>query len=109
MYFQAFGMGYSPLDPEFIYVIEHAVSQLLGAADDRALRVAIEERRLTDMLLDELSFLGQIPDTALPQVREYLIQQEPSLIDCARRLVDEPDNDVIREELCTPCAYTVKR
>lgn len=101
MYFQAFGMSdYSSLHPDLTYIVEHTVSQLLSTADVQALKAALEERRLTDVLLDELSFLGQIPDDVFPQVRDYLIKQEPILAKSAWRIVHEPDNDAIRDELC---------
>jgi hypothetical protein len=40
--------------------------------------------------------------TYLPKVQAYLIQQGSTLSEAAQRLVREPDNDAIREELCSP-------
>ena len=109
MYFQAFrGSERSPLDPELVYIVEQLVSQLLATTEVSALKSALQEKQqLADMLVDELSCLGQIPRVHLPQVREYLIKQEPTLTESARRLVREPDNEVLRQELCTPQTMTV--
>jgi hypothetical protein len=103
MYFQAFRESHqSPLSPQQIYVIEHLVSQMLATADINALKIALQKQRLADMLVDELNFLGHIPRSDLPKVQAYLIQQESTLSEAAQRLVREPDNDAIREELCSP-------
>ena len=108
MYFQAFREGQkSPLAPDLTYIVEQLVSQLLAAADVSALKTALQEERLVDMLVDELSFLGQIPRVHLPQVREYLIEQEPTLTHTAQRLIREPDNEAMRQELCSPHTMTV--
>jgi hypothetical protein len=108
MYFQAFREGQkSPLAPDLTYIVEQLVSQLLAAADVSALKTALQEERLADMLVDELSFLGQIPRVHLPQVREYLIEQEPTLTRSAYRLPREPENESIRHELCSPHTMTV--
>jgi hypothetical protein len=108
MYFQAFREGQkSPLPSDLTYIIEHLVSQLLAAADVSALKTALQEARLADMLVDELSFLGQIPRVHLPQVREYLIEQEPTLTQSAQRLIREPDNESMRQELCSPHTMTI--
>ncbi|HEX9872335.1 MAG TPA: hypothetical protein VGC99_27810 [Candidatus Tectomicrobia bacterium] len=108
MYFQAFRESQkSPLAPDLTYIVEHLVSQLLATADVSALKTALQEARLADMLVDELSFLGQIPRVHLPQVREYLIKQEPTLARSAQRLIREPDNESIRQELCSPHTMTV--
>jgi hypothetical protein len=108
MYFQAFREGQkSPLSSDLTYIIEHLVSQLLAAADVSALKTALQEARLADMLVDELSFLGQIPRVHLPQVREYLIEQEPTLTQSAQRLIREPDNELMRQELCSPHTMTI--
>jgi hypothetical protein len=40
--------------------------------------------------------------TYLPKVQAYLIQQGSTLSEAAQRLIREPDNDAIREELCSP-------
>jgi hypothetical protein len=108
MYFQAFRENQrSPLDPDLTYIVEHLVSQLLATADVSALKAGLREGCLADMLINELSCLGQIPKTHLPQVRDYLIQQGPTLTQSARRLVREPDNEVLRQELCAPQTMTV--
>ena len=108
MYFQAFReRRKSPLSPDLTYIVEHLVSQLLATADVSALKTALQEERLADMLVDELSFLGQIPRVHLPQVREYLIEQELMLTRSVQRLVREPDSEVLRQELCTPHTLTV--
>jgi hypothetical protein len=108
MYFQAFREGQkSLLAPDLTYIVEQLVSQLLAAADISALKTALREERLADMLVDELSFLGQIPKVHLPQVREYLIEQEPMLTQSAQRLIREPENESIRQELCSPHTMTV--
>jgi hypothetical protein len=81
MYFQAFGESQeSPLSEDLTYIVEHLVSQMLAAADVDALKTALQEQCLADMLINELEFLGQIPRSTLPQVRDYLIKQEPMLL-----------------------------
>ena len=108
MYFQAFRESQkSPLTPDLTYIVEHLVSQLLATADIGALKAALQEKCLADMLVDELSFLGQIPRGHLPQVRAYLIKQEPTLARSAQRLIREPENASMREELCAPHTMTV--
>jgi hypothetical protein len=108
MYFQAFRESQqSPLAPDLTYIVEHLVSQLLAMADVSALKTALQDKRLADMLVDELSFLGQIPKVHLPQVREYLIEQEPMLTRSAQRLIREPENEAIRQELCSLHTMTV--
>jgi hypothetical protein len=108
MYFQAFPENQkSPLTPDLTYIVEHLVSQLLATADVSALKTAVQDKRLADMLVDELSFLGQIPRVHLPQVREYLITQEPTLARSAQRLIREPENASMRQELCSPHTMTI--
>ena len=108
MYFQAFRESQrSPLRPDLTYIVEQLVSQLLATADVSALRTALQEERLADMPVDELSFLGQIPRVHLPRVREYLIEQEPTLARSAQRLIREPENESMRQELCSPHAMTI--
>ena len=108
MYFQAFRENQkSPLDPDLTYIVEQLVSQLLATADIGALKTALQQKRLSAMLVDELSFLGQIPGVHLPQVREYLIKQEPMLARSAQHLIREPENELIRQELCSPQRMTV--
>jgi hypothetical protein len=108
MYFQAFRESQtSPLDQDLTYIVEQLVSQLLATADVSALQTALQEKRLTDMLVDELSFLGQIPRVHLPQVREYLIEQESTLRRVAQRLIREPANESIRQEMCSPHTATL--
>jgi hypothetical protein len=108
MYFRAFQESQkSPFTPDLTYIVEQLVSQLLTMADVSALKTALQEKRLADMLIDELSFLGQIPRGYLPQVRAYLIEQEPTLTRSAQRLIREPENESIRQELSSPHAMTV--
>jgi hypothetical protein len=108
MYFQAFRESQkSPLAPDLTYIVEQLVSQLLASADVSVLKTALKEEHLADMLVDELSFLGQIPRVHLPQVRAYLIEQEPTLARSAQRLIREPENESIRQELCSPQTMTV--
>lgn len=108
MYFRAFQESQkSSLTPDLTYVVEQLVSQLLATADVGALKTALQEKRLADMLADELLFLGQIPRGHLPQVRAYLIEQEPALTQTAQRLIHEPENDAVRQELCSPHTMTV--
>jgi hypothetical protein len=108
MYFRAFQESQkSPFTPDLTYIVEQLVSQLLTMADVSALKTALQEKRLADMLIDELSFLGQIPRGYLPQVRAYLIEQEPTLTRSAQRLIRAPENESIRQELCSPHAMTV--
>jgi hypothetical protein len=108
MYFQAFRKRQkSPLAPDLTYIVEQLVSQLLATADVSALKSALQEERLADMLVDELSFLGQIPKVHLPQIRDYLIKQEAMLTQSVERLIREPENEVIRQKLCSPHTMTV--
>jgi hypothetical protein len=108
MYFQAFRENQkSPLSPDLTYIVEQLVSRLLATADVNALKTALQEEHLAEMLVDELTSLGQVPRIHLPQVREYLITQEPTLAQAARRLVREPDNEAIRQELSSPHTMTV--
>jgi hypothetical protein len=108
MYFQAFRESQkSPLAPDLTYIVEQLVSQLLATVDVGALKTALQEKRLADMLVDELSFLGQLRRVHLPQVREYLIEQEPTLARSAQRLIRAPENELIRHELCSPHTMTV--
>jgi hypothetical protein len=108
MYFQAFqGRQRSPLVPDLTYIVERLVSQLLATAGAGALDAALQEDRLVEMLVGELSFHGQIPRVHLPEIREYLMLQEPALKHAAQRLVCEPENEVFRHELCSPQRMTV--
>jgi hypothetical protein len=108
MYFQAFRESQkSPLSPDLTYIVEQLASQLLATADVSALKTALQEVRLADMLVDELSFLGQVPRGHLPQVRSYLLEQEPTLTQFAERLIREPENESMRQELCSPHTMTV--
>ena len=108
MYFQAFReRETSPLTSDLTYSVEQLVSQLLTTAATGALQAALQEERLAEMLVHELASLGQIPRTDLPQVREYLMLQEPALRQAAQRLVCEPENDALRHDLCLPQSMTV--
>jgi hypothetical protein len=73
MYFPAFREHQkSPPAPDLAYAVKHVVIHLLVTADIGALKTALQEARLADMLVEGLSFLRQIPRVHLPQVREYL-------------------------------------
>ncbi len=110
MYFRAFRESHkSSLAPNLIYTVERIVSQMLAAADVNALTAAVQKGSLADVLVDELSFLGQVSRSDLPKVRDYLLEQQSTLMKSARRLVREPDNDALREELCAPPQFSAVR
>jgi hypothetical protein len=97
------------LSDELTYTIEALACQVLAAADVSALNTALQKHNIVNMLVDELRFLGYVPQSELPKVQAYLDKQEPALSEFACHLVREPDNDKIRQELCSPLELTDKR
>ena len=105
MYFQAFCTSKQPvISPEFTFTVEYLVSQILTMADRAFLVEVLQQHRLVDALIDELEFLGHIPEGSLPTVKAYLLAQEETLRHTAERVVKEPENDALREQLCQPMA-----
>jgi len=103
MYFQAFQKDIPPkLAADALFTVEELISQMLVTADVGFLYAALQEQRLAHVLSEELDFLGQVPKADLPAVRAYLHVQELSLREVVKRLVKEPDNDALREQLCQP-------
>ena len=103
MYFQAFQTDIRPeLSADVLFIVEEIISQMLVTADLGCLQAAFQEQRLAHVLFEELDFLGQVPKADLPAVRAYLHGQEPALREVVERLVKEPDNDALREQLCQP-------
>lgn len=103
MYFQAFQKDIPPeLAADVLFTVEELISQMLVTADVGFLQTALQEQRLAHVLFEELDFLGQVPKADLPAVRAYLHTQEPSLREAVERLVKEPDNNTLREQLCQP-------
>jgi hypothetical protein len=102
MYFPVFGENQrSPLSEDLTYIVEALVSEMLANADVGALKRMLHEPRIVEMLLNELEFLGQISKADLPQVRDYLIKEESNLFESIKYLAQNPDNEEIRQELCT--------
>ena len=82
------------------FTIEELISQMLATADVGFLHAVFQEQHLAHVLFEQLDFLGQVPKAYLPTVRAYLHVQEPSLRETVERLVKEPDNDALREQMC---------
>jgi hypothetical protein len=103
MYFQVFRQPPpSTIPPEITYTVEHLVSQILTTADPGFLQAAVERQRLAQALFEELEFFGQVPQRFLPEVKTYLMKQERSLREAAKRVLKEPDNLLLREQLSQP-------
>src|SRR6266540_5751114 len=103
MYFQAFRREAPPAIPqEVMFTVEYLVSQILTTADRAFLQAALEQRRLAEALFEELDFFGQVPRRYMPEVKTYLITREGPLREVAQRIVEEPDNKALREQLCHP-------
>jgi hypothetical protein len=115
MYFQVFGgENWSPLFEDLTYedltyIVEFLVSEMLANSDVGTLKRMLQEPRIVEMLLTELEFLGQIPRADLPQVRDYLVQEESNLFEFMACLAQNPDNEEIRQELCTPRVVLTNR
>jgi hypothetical protein len=110
MYFPVFGENQrSPLSKDLTYIVEALVSELLANADVWTLKKMLHEPRIAETILNELEFLGQIPRANLPQVRDYLVKEELNLFDSIRYLAQNPDNEEIRQELCTARAVSRNR
>ena len=105
MYFQAFKARLTPaIPPHVTYTVEHLVSQILTTADHQFLQAAIARQRLAQALLEELEFFGQVPKRYWPEVKTYLMHQERSLQEIAERILKEPENVALRNQLTEPVA-----
>ena len=110
MYFPVFGENQrSPLSEDLTYTVEALVSEMLTNADVWTLKRMLRKPRIVETLLNELEFLGQIPRADLPQVRDYLAKEESNLLDSIKYLAQNPDNEEIRQELCTARAVSPNR
>jgi hypothetical protein len=107
MFFVAFDKNIkSPLNPETTYAVEYIVSQLLVGARPKFLRTVISNGQLAEALLQELEFLGRVPQVELPLVQQYLAAQVASQVFCrvAADLARRPTDEGLRERLATPDA-----
>jgi len=102
MYFEAFRSEASPLPPQLTFTVEALVSQLLVSADQQFLTQALQTRTLAQHLWEELDFLGQVPKTYMPEVRNYLIDHEKRLGEVVASLLDAPEDQMLRERLSAP-------
>jgi hypothetical protein len=103
MYLQIFRSQEPPaIPPEVTYTVEHLVCQILTTAAPVFLQAARERRRLAQALFEELEFFGQVPKRYLPEVKAYLMKQERSLREAAKRVLKDPENVTLREQLCQP-------
>ena len=48
---------------------------------------------------EELEFFGQVPRRYLLEVERYLLKQERSLGEAAKRVLKDPENATLREQL----------
>jgi hypothetical protein len=107
MYFPVFGENQlSSLSEDLTYIVEALVSEMLANADVSTLRKMQREPHMVEMLLNELAFVGQISKADLPPVRDYLIKEESNLFEAIKYLAQHPDNEEIRQELCTARAMS---
>jgi hypothetical protein len=104
MFFPTFACEPLPtsLPKELIFTVEHLVSHMLATADSDFLSQAVRERQLTNILFDELSFLGAIPVPYAQAVRAYLTVHEPSLVSTAQYMLFKPSDAMFQQELCSP-------
>jgi hypothetical protein len=103
MYFRTFQEESTlNLSPEIILTVEYLTTQILVNADSEYLREVIEKRTLIDALHRELSFFGYIQKALLPAVKEYLDKHAPALTEVATLLMNDPQNQGLREHLLTP-------
>ena len=65
--------------------------------------------RLTQALFDELEFLGQTPKVYLPEVKAYLMKEEHALNNAVGRLLRQPYDQFLREQLCRASASPPSR
>jgi hypothetical protein len=87
MYFPLFGKSeWSPLSDDLTYIVESLVTQMLTNADPDTLQTMLRAPCFVDMILDELDFLRQVPKSELPQIRDYLLQEAPTLIKNMERM-----------------------
>ena len=101
MYFEAFSRGPRPALPdEVTYTVEYVISQVLTTASPEFLQEVYNKGRLAQALFDELEFLGQVPKVYLPEVKAYLIKEEPALNDAVGHLLRQPNDEFLRQQLC---------
>ena len=74
----------------------------LSLAQERFLRAAFGQHRLAQALFDELASFGQVPKRYLPEGKTYLVGQEWAFRECAERILKDPDNLTLREQLSQP-------
>jgi hypothetical protein len=85
--------------------VEYLVSQILATAERGFLQSALRQHRLAQALFAELEFFGQVPKRYLPEVETYLLNQESSLREVAKRILKEPNHAALRQQLCQPSVH----
>lgn len=103
MFFKAFrAIEGTNLPLPLTFNIEHQASQVLADGNLDALQRALDEENLPDSLFSEVEFFGSIPRDLYREVKEYFQEHEQTLKDTAQRLINEPDNETLRDEIRLP-------
>jgi hypothetical protein len=103
MFFQAFtSNGDSPLPAPLTYTVEYQASQALVGGDLSFIQQKMKEDRLPEALFWEVEFFGSIPRKRRERVLHYFNSHANSLYDVAQRLINEPENMKLRDDILEP-------
>lgn len=104
MYFGAFDpqAPSPPLRPDLTFAVEFQVSQILLTAEPDSLRRILKDDKLTEALLNELSFAGRVPASEMPKVRQYLEDQRAWLTKAARLILEKHGEGWLQERFLKP-------
>lgn len=106
MFFQAFtSNGPTPLPPRLTFAVEHQASQVLVAAETAFIETAVKRDSLPHDLFWEVEFFGSIPRQEREQVLAYFQAHKQSLHATALRILNEPHNPAIRDEIVKPIRF----
>ena len=97
MFFPAF----NDLSSARLFAVEQAVSHLLATSEQHCLYDMVGQHTLSYALFEKIVRRGHVPPTLHEGLYYYLCGHEAKLMRVARRLLDEPDNQALREALTT--------
>ena len=97
MFFPAF----NDLSSARLFAVEQAVSELLVTSEHHFLSEIVDHHTLAHGLFEVIDCRGLVPSDLHDSICHYLCAHEGKFMRIARRLLDEPDNQALREALTT--------
>ena len=94
----------SVLPATMIFLVEEQTVQILTEGDTKYLEKVVRDNCLTEAIMNELQFFGQIPEYLQKDAKADLAAQICSLTAAAQEMIRLPDDQEVRSQFCTHSA-----